>query len=91
MSANRASRSGTASRARSQYAVLPAEQRPEEMLATYERLAAQGIRLIDVAEQVRTVDLASVPEAHFELPFDDGAAPSAGVTARGAAVTTTAS
>ena len=29
--------------ARSQYAVLPAEQRPEEMLATYERLAAQGM------------------------------------------------
>lgn len=29
--------------ARSQYEVLPAEQRPEEMLATYERLAGQGV------------------------------------------------
>ena len=29
--------------ARSQYDVLPVEQRPEEMLATYERLASQGM------------------------------------------------
>ncbi|CAN5909647.1 hypothetical protein BH11MYX4_BH11MYX4_00110 [soil metagenome] len=54
------------------------------------RLAEQGIGLIDVADQVRTVDLASVPEAHFELPFDDDAAPPPGVTDRGRAITTTA-
>lgn len=41
--------------ARSQYAVLPAEQRPAEMLATYERLAVQGMEAeaqLETAQQL---------------------------------------
>ena len=42
--------------ARSQYAVLPAEQRPEEMLATYEGLATRGMEAearLETAQQLK--------------------------------------
>lgn len=45
------------------------------------QLRAAGIRLVDVAEQVRNVDLESVPEGHSELPVNDA---SEGAQARGA-------